>query len=229
MSPKEPVEEVDLWVVEVGTASDDVGKFQPASANLDPLLDRELRRAATTADERERASHFRSRHHAELFLSAHGALRLILARYLARDPRALTFTSGASGKPALEGESLEFNLSHSGELALIAVARNRRVGVDVETLRALPELLAIAARVCSPRELATLDAMEPRERDFAFLTMWTRKEALAKMTGEGVRALARDVHLDDQGDCKLVPLQDLPGYAACVAAEGTTWSLKRRL
>ena len=221
-------DEVDLWVVELGTATVEAGQFHPASAIFDPLVDPHRRRAATSADERERASHFRSRHHAERFLSAHGALRLILARYLARDPLALRFSTGAWGKPALEGETLEFNLSHSGELALIAVARTRRVGVDVETLRAVPELAGIATSVCSPGERAALDALEAQERDVAFLAMWTRKEALAKMTGEGIRAVARDVCLDEQGDCKLVPLRDLPGYAACVAAEGTTWRLARR-
>ena len=206
----------------------DSGQFHQASVSVDPLADRDRRRAATTADERERASHFRSRHQAERFLSAHGALRLILARYVGRDPLALRFSTGEWGKPALEGESLQFNLSHSGELALIAVARTRRVGVDVETFRAVPELDAIAARVCSKEERAALDAMKPQEREIAFLALWTRKEALAKMTGEGVGALARDVRLDEQGDCKLVTLHDLPGCVACVAAEGTTWRLARK-
>jgi 4'-phosphopantetheinyl transferase len=228
LSTKPALDEVDLWVVGVGAKSVTLGQVLGTSASIDPLVDVDWKFAATTAEERERASRFRNPDDAQRFLSAHGALRLILARYLARDPLTLRFSTGAWGKPALEDEALQFNLSHSGEFALIAVAHTRRVGVDVEVLRAIPDRANLIARVCSTGERTALDSLDPHEQDGAFLAMWTRKEALAKMTGEGVGALARDVRSDEQGGCKLVPLRDLPGYAGCVAAEGTTWRLVRR-
>jgi 4'-phosphopantetheinyl transferase len=211
-------DEVHLWVVDLS----------PEATGPEPYADAARRQAATTAAERDRAARFRRPGDGERHLSAHGALRLILAGYLACDPLALRFSTEAWGKPMLDGVALQFNLSHSGALALIAVAHDRRVGVDVECLRPIADLAAIAERICSPGERSALDAVAESDRDRAFLAMWTRKEALAKMTGEGIRALSRDVELDQQNGCGLVQVHDLPGYAACVAAEGTTWRLARR-
>jgi 4'-phosphopantetheinyl transferase len=177
--------------------------------------------------ERERAARFRRPGDGDRFLAARGALRRILAGYLQRDPRAIVFSLGEWGKPSVEGSSLCFNLSHSDALALIAVAYGRLVGVDVERQRDIVDLEGIASRICSPSERLELDALAPSDRQGAFLAMWTRKEALAKMTGEGVRALSRDTRLDEQDGCRLVQVPDLPGYAACVAAQGTDWRLVR--
>jgi 4'-phosphopantetheinyl transferase len=187
--------------------------------------------AATTDAERERASRFHRREDADRYLFAHGALRLILADYLARDPFALRFGAHANGKPFLEDAGIEFNLSHSGDLALIAVTHGRQVGVDVEQLRPMADLDSVAARVCTPGELATLAGLGQPHREHAFFAMWARKEALAKATGEGIGALVRDarhapVHAQDRWT--LTDVSDLPGYAACVAAEGAGWQLVRR-
>lgn len=207
-----PPGEVHLWTVDVGAGAPDAGR----------------RHAATTPGERDRAARLRRPGDGDRFLSAHGALRLVLARYLACDPVALPLAADARGKPLVEGASLHFNLSHSGALALIAVACSRQVGVDVERLRPLPELHAITARVCTPGELAALAALAEPHREGAFFAMWARKEALAKATGEGMRAIARDTMLEVHDRWTLVQVTDLPGYAACVAAEGTGWQLVRR-
>lgn len=186
------------------------------------------RRAATTGVERDRASRFWRQVDGERYLSAHGALRLVLADYLACDPLALRFSVHDQGKPFLRDAELEFNLSHSGALALIAVARGRRVGVDVERVHAMPDLEALATRICTPDELATLAALAEPHRTHAFFALWTRKEALAKATGEGIAGVMRDSMADAEGQWTLMELHDLPGYAACVAAEGQGWQLVRR-
>jgi 4'-phosphopantetheinyl transferase len=121
------------------------------AASLEPERHEAARRLAATTDaERERASRFLRPDGAERYLSAHGALRLILADYLMCDPVALRFGAHENGKPFLEGARLEFNLSHSATLALIAVARDRRVGVDVEQVRPMTDVDEVAARVCTP-------------------------------------------------------------------------------
>lgn len=207
-----PPDEVHLWTVDVGAG----------------LPDARRRHAATTRAERDRAARLRRPGDGDRFLSAHGALRLILAEYLACDPVALPLGADERGKPLVEGATLQFNLSHSGALALIAVARSRQVGVDVEHLRPIPELDAITARVCTPGELAALAALAEPHREGAFFAIWTRKEALAKATGEGMRAITRDTIPDVYDRWTVVQVTDLPGYAACVAVEGTGWQLVRR-
>ncbi len=111
--------------------------------------------------------------------------------------------------------------------ALIGVARGRQVGVDVERQRPISDVEGLISRICTPRERETLDRVDPSEREGAFLALWTRKEALANMTGVGIRAMGRDACLDTYNNCRLEQLPDLPGYAACAAAEGTDWRLVR--
>ena len=192
--------------------------------------DRPHRLASTTSDERERATRFHRPEEGERFLFAHGTLRLVLADYLRCDPLALRFGVHANGKPFVEGADIEFNLSHAGALALIAVARGRRVGVDVEQVRPMPDLDRVAGRVCTPGELATLAGLAKPQREQAFLAMWTRKEALAKATGEGIAGVfrdARDAPADPDVEWTLADVSDLPGYVACVAAEGVGWRISR--
>lgn len=201
-------------------------------ARLDPDSEQSWCRrvAATTRDERERASRFRRTGDGERYLAAHGALRLLLGRYLTCDPLALHFAVSRNGKPFLENRQLQFNLSHSGDLALIAVAQSRQVGADIEQVRPMPDLRAVAARVCTPGELDRLGGLADSDRERAFFAMWTRKEALAKATGEGIGAIGRDASDESaRGDGRwtVAEVNDVPGYAACVAAEGAGWTLVR--
>ena len=210
-----PPDEVHVWVADL----------HPASGEMAGRL------AATTHAERERASRFRRQDDAERYLSAHGVLRTILGDYLARDPLALHFGTHENGKPFLDDGRLQFNLSHSGDLALIAVARTRHVGVDVEQVRPMHDLDALAARICTPGELATITDLADAHRERAFFAMWTRKEAMAKATGEGIGAVVRDARaalIEAEGRWTLIELGDIPGYAACVAGEGSGWRLVRR-
>lgn len=184
--------------------------------------------AATSRAERAQAARFWRREDGDRYLSSHGMLRLILAAYLACDPLSLQFTLGEHGKPALEDRSLDFNLSHSGDMALIAIARNRRVGVDVEQLRlTMPGFDDVAGRVCTPDEMARLASLAQPERTHAFLRLWTRKEALSKATGEGIQGVMRGVP-SDTGRWTVQELNLPAGYVASVAAESDGWHVVTR-
>jgi 4'-phosphopantetheinyl transferase len=191
------------------------------------LVESARRIAATTDVERERASLFWRKADGERYVASHGVLRLLLAGYLGCDPLGLDFRTGEHGKPFLPGSGLEFNLSHSSDLALIAVAHERRVGVDVEVLRPMPDLEDLAPRVCTPDELVILTGLAEPARTHAFLGLWTRKEALAKASGEGIQAVMRGAQ-PDADRWTVLDVSDLPGYAASVAAEGKGWDLVRR-
>lgn len=198
-------------------------------------------------DEQARAARFHFDRDREHFIVARAALRLILGECLGAEPATLRFSYSSAGKPSLapgSGRALAFNLSHSHELALVAVTGGRTVGVDVEHARDLPELADIARRFFSPREAAALLARPAAEQPADFLRCWTRKEAYLKARGEGIVAgLDRfDVSflpgeapallrtLDDPGEAARWTLLDLapaPGYAAAVAVRGGSARLVR--
>ena len=129
------------------------------------------------------------------WIRSRGMLRALLGRYLEGDPRALAFELGAHGKPALVDDAghasdLRFNLSHSGELVLVAVTTGREVGIDVEVARdparrPLDEP-AIAARVLGAEQARRLERLEPQERTREFLRAWTMREAAVKCLGTGL-------------------------------------------
>lgn len=120
---------------------------------------------------------------------------MILAAYDEVDPRALEFSVGEHGKPELiaggaaNRELLHFNLSHSGDMALVAVARHGAVGVDVERWRTNVQHLEIAERFFSPSEcdaLLNLPRETPETVLLGFFSTWSRKEAYLKATGHGI-------------------------------------------
>ncbi|MEW6406565.1 MAG: 4'-phosphopantetheinyl transferase superfamily protein, partial [Chloroflexota bacterium] len=97
------------------------------------------------------------------------------------------FTKGEFGKPILlHSDGIDFNLAHSGDLALVAVARGRKVGVDVERIRQNTDLEKIARRYFSPREVSELLALPENQRFIGFFNCWTRKEAYIKAHGLGL-------------------------------------------
>ena len=140
--------------------------------------------------ERDRVGRYRFADHQRRYQIGHGALRLILAGYLKVEPTEINFRLGPRGKPYLVGDGLQFNLSHSGKLALIGVAKHE-LGVDVEKVRHLESLTQIAQRHFSDSEYRKLDALPVDARELAFYRCWTRKEAYIKALGEGL-SLALD-------------------------------------
>lgn len=139
------------------------------------------------ADERARAARFRFRHLRQSFVTIRGALRILLGRYLRIDPATVRFQYGALGKPHLPSPApIHFNLSHSGAVAVLAFSRNCEVGVDVERIRALPDMQLIAERLFCLEEAARFMALPAEQREHAFFLCWTRKEAYVKAAGGGL-------------------------------------------
>jgi 4'-phosphopantetheinyl transferase len=140
-------------------------------------------------DEHERAARFHFEKDRQHFKVSRSALRIVLGRYAKLPSESLEFGQTEYGKPFLtnpEAAGLLFNLSHSGEVALIAVAREREVGVDVELMRADFATNEVAEHFFSVAEIYTLSGLEPKLRTQAFFNCWTRKEAYVKARGEGL-------------------------------------------
>jgi phosphopantetheinyl transferase len=159
------------------------------------------------------------------YARAHGALRVILGRYLSRPPGALALAPDGVGKPRLRGGRLRFNLARSGERALLAVGSGVELGVDIERIRRLEDLDAFARSALSERERAFLVERErafpgAREEPRELLRLWTRKEALLKATGAGLRIAPSAVDVLDPEALpgwRAVDLVAEEGYAAAIA------------
>jgi 4'-phosphopantetheinyl transferase len=178
----------------------------------------EADRAALSADELARAAKLRTPELTHRFIAGRAFLRRALAAYLGCPPQAVRFTYNAFGRPGLDGPPFDFNLSHSGPLALLAVAQGR-VGVDVEHRAPDADLLEIGRQVMSPQELAAFKALPALEREGAFYALWTAKEAVIKALGTGFSRDARSLHtgwtpplsLADGGRTYHVQALPLPG------------------
>jgi len=214
-------DEVHVWVASLDVPGVEVQRL----ASMLPLQER---RRADALD-----SPLRRR-----FLCRRGLRRAILARYTGCPPGELQLRTGPRGKPELAGD-LQFSCADSGDTAVVAVGRGRRVGVDVERLRPVRDAVAVARMHFTSAEHAQLCALPPRQRDTAFLWGWTRKEAYVKAHGDGLaRALdsftvslahptepARADIIDDGrlGRWALQAFVPAVGHVAAVAAQGQAW------
>lgn len=143
--------------------------------------------AVLSFDERIRANSFHFGRDRKQFVLSHGALRIILGKYLKLNTDEIEFTCNRFGKPKLIGcESLRFNLSHSGDTALVAVAANTEVGVDVEVLDRSIDLLGLAKRFFSESEYRKIAASSESNQLVLFYRCWTGKESVVKAIGGGL-------------------------------------------
>jgi 4'-phosphopantetheinyl transferase len=192
--------------------------------------------ALLSSGERDRAGRFQRAEDRHSFTAAHGTLRLLLAPMLGTEPDALTFAANAYGKPGLvPRRAIEFNMSHSGGIVLIALAQHIPIGVDVEVQRPMPERAAIVRRYFHPGEAADFAAVPPADAEAAFFRCWSRKEAVVKALGLG---MSLDLHryrvaclpgakadvLELEGDdmpqktWSLIDLHPGPGHVGALAA-----------
>ena len=229
MSRALPSDEIHVWTFSVTDA-------RPAHLGL--LSD----------DERERAGRFRHARAYSHFVLGRATLRQILSDYLDRDPAGIFFDYGAHGKPSLSDEAetgLHFNLSHSHELAVLAMTRGRAVGVDVEQINPERATDEIARRFFSAFEWGALQQLPAKQRTAAFFRCWTSKEAFIKLIGDGLTFPldAFDVSPllgeppailsvnGDANEARRWSLRELavpPGYAATLVVEGQILAVVER-
>jgi 4'-phosphopantetheinyl transferase len=140
--------------------------------------------------EREAAQRFHYACHRSAYIFAHGVLRDILSRYVARPPEEIGFHRDSFGKPFLVESGARrapvFNMSHSGSVVLIALACDGHIGVDVEAIRPMEHLASIAKSNFTPQECAFIMRHRPKNQAHAFFRCWTRKEAYIKALGKGL-------------------------------------------
>lgn len=155
----------------------------------------------------------------------------VAARYLGVRPSSVVLRRSRAGKPELPDSTLRVGLAHSGEAALVAVASEMEVGVDVELLRPGTESWSLTSHALTPGERERLEALPAPERSEAFLSTWTRKEALLKAVGVGLALDPQLIELDGRKIVSAPPelgppeewtLVDVPlaGYAAALALRG---------
>jgi 4'-phosphopantetheinyl transferase len=203
---------VEVWRIGLAGSDDAVDQLRET---LDPA-------------EIQRSQRFRFAEHRRRWVVCHGAVRVILGDYLGVHPAAVPWVTGPNGKPALGAGPYQINLSHSGDVALLAVSE-RPVGVDVEQVRDFDT--ASVSRHFSAAERSELSALDPPARARRFATLWTRKEALVKASG-GRLGQGLPVRVPDSagGDGAVVHspqahrVRDLtgvqPDYRAAVAVAG---------
>ena len=198
-----------------------------------------------SADERDKMQRFRFEKDRRRYLIGRGGLRTLLGRYLDLAPQDLRFETAAAGKPHLTSgqRRLQFNLAHSGEFVLIAIAEGRTVGIDVEEIRDDFDAGELAAHFFSPSEQRDLEMLTGRARIEAFFECWTRKEAYVKARGEGLSLPLEqfDVSLRPGEPARLIATRPDPaearrwqlsgldiadGYKAALAVEGQGWTLR---
>jgi 4'-phosphopantetheinyl transferase len=194
--------------------------------------------------ERAQAARFVFERDRRRYIAAHTAVRVVLGRCLDVAPDAVTFACGARGKPRLAGcaVDLRFNLSHSGERALLAVALGREVGVDIEHTTADRDFTGVASASFSPSEIAALDRAPATERREAFFRIWTRKESFIKALGDGMHfpldgfdvsaepssdqlLLACHAAPEEMARWKMRPVVCEAGYTAAVTVEGGAFEI----
>ncbi len=213
-------DEAQLWLIDLAAAAGGLGALWQT---LSP-------------DERARAERLRIPLARTRFVAARGMLRAALARYAGVAPEALRFRYGPAGKPRIDGplgELVSFNLSHSHNLALLAVARAGPVGVDIELIADADDAV-IAGGFFAPAERRALAELPPALRRAAFYRCWVCKEAFVKAVGGGQAldrfavsvdpaAPAALLHIDGDPDAarawRLIAITPAEGFVAALAVE----------
>ena len=197
----------DVWFARVGEHVADVDRYS---------------RQYLSADERERLSRYRSRESAERYVVTRSLVRIVLAERLRAAPHDVAVGRTSRGKPFVA--DLHFNVSHSGDLILLAISADRAVGIDVERRREVERVDALIARWLTPSEQAELAARVAGHTGVsdAFLRVWSLKEARLKALGVGIAGAANAA----SDSVEALPLDDLlrpfddaggSGYVGAVA------------
>ena len=209
---------VDIWYASLSSTENDLSFYQ----------------SLLSTDEIDRTERLHLAHDRHRFISCRALLRILLADTLNAKPASLVFEYSKYGKPVLSGQhaTLNFNLSHSETHVLFALSKTHKVGVDIESLDRSVDSPTLSIRYCTPVELAALNLLPQDQQRQAFLTCWTRKEALAKGLGLGLHmpfssvttGIAAEVSEIDKNELpinevswKLYPVNTLRNYVATIA------------
>lgn len=189
-------------------------------------------------DEKERAERFRFEHLKQSFVAVRGLLRILLQTYTGCPANCIQLQYGEKGKPHLPTPSrIQFNVSHSGDLAVFSFTLDCELGIDIEKMRPIPDRHEIASRFFCPEEAHELASLHADEQERGFFLCWTRKEAYIKAIGDGLSSpldafqvtlrpgeTARFVHFranpDSVDHWSLNNLDLDPLYAAAMAYRG---------
>ncbi len=141
--------------------------------------------------EKARSEQFKFFKHRKHFIASHGFLHAVLANYLDTEAATIEFDYGDNGKPSIISEQntrdIKFNLSHSGNLAILAVSNSFDVGIDIECIERKTDWRGISQRFFTHREQAEITRLTEDQQKAAFYQVWTRKEARMKVTGDGLK------------------------------------------
>ncbi len=200
----------------------------PITLALPPALE-EKAVATLDAHEQQRAARFHFRHHQQRFIAAHYALRCILSLYLDLPPAAICYAYTAHQKPFLNVTTsvpLQFNISHSHEMAVFAISGDAAIGVDIEKI-AETYYEAVAKRYFSATENQALDGLTGQEKIKSFYQLWARKEAFIKAVGQGLSLPLSSFTVNLQANKEMIsweqqrwlllPLNIHPEYQAALA------------
>ena len=195
--------------------------------------------------ELDRASRFKFQHLRDSFLADHLRLRLLLGHYTEMDPAAIRYTENSFGKPSLAHpqNNLNFNLTHTNGLAMVALCLETTVGVDVEVIRPMEDWKEIAQSHFSAREYSQLISAAASDSLNLFFRCWTRKESFIKALGTGFSlpldsfsvsflpyeapALTQyDLSPRETADWSIYHLDPAPGFIAACSIRGNGWSIR---
>ena len=147
--------------------------------------------------ERARASRFGHPSLRDRYVVGRGSLRVLLGRELAVAPGEVPIVRGTRGRPQLAGDAkLDFNVSHTGSVAIVGMSRGGRIGVDVERLDRAINVAGIARKFLSAAERDAIAAVDAEAARCTVLTLWTVKEAMSKATGDALSAPFSSIDVD---------------------------------
>lgn len=152
---------------------------------------------------------------------ARSALRVLLGRYLGVSPASIEFAYGAHGKPELAPPAgLDFSVSHSRDIAAFAFARNCPIGLDIEQIQPIPEMLDVAREFFTGGEFDHLMSLPEHDRVIEFYSCWTRREAYVKAIGSALSVLPNELPAFDPGGWTVQTFEITDGYFGSVVYRG---------
>ncbi len=188
----------------------------------------EEKNAILSQEEKKRAQQFYFEEDRLSFIIYHACKRFILSQYLLKKPNELIFSKKENGKPILIPQILYFNLSHTHNLGILAITKDKEIGIDIENTKREMDYLNIAKRFFHAIEYESLIKLANNEqRKKYFYRLWTAKEAILKATGEGLSEKLNQVYISEypyshslENKISLISLDAPENYIASLAIIG---------